>query len=364
MPARLRIPVFVAAGALAACTSNPPISHTPPAGDRTPELGGDPSIVKASKIGLGDAVAQVDTGMGAVIEAKFELGDDGMLSLSTYPVGKDVAVDAEANVFREASGDPKVSPWAPALEVFHDQEHLTRSSRDLTLVQLSTRTVSDAITETGGLAYWAIPTVEDGHAGFGVYALDAEGDDSLYTFVDGAGDRSHQVLDLGDGPGSGATDARAPELGGNPAMVRNAKITMLTAIDQAETSNGPVIEAKYEIGDDGNLSLSLYPIDKGLDTAAEKQTLGELSGDPTAASWAPSFAAFAVPDEEHLTRSARDLTLIQASAISLRDAITSAQAKYPGSIVYWAIPTRRGTTAGYGVYVLDGANASHYLFVS
>jgi hypothetical protein len=361
----VRLPVFLAAGALAACTSNPPVSHTPPAGDRTPELGADPSIVKTSKIGLADAVAQVDTGMGAVIEAKFELGDDGKsLSLSTYPVGKDVAVDAEQNVFREASGDPTQAPWAPSLDVFHDQEHLTRSSRDLTLVQLSTKSVQDAIAEAGGMAYWAIPTVEDGHAGFGVYALDAEGDDSLYTFVDGAGERAHQVLDLGATPGAGATDARAPELGGNPAMVRNAKTSMLAAIDQAEKANGPVIEAKYELGDDGKLSLSIYPIDKGVDTLAEKQTLGELSGDPTAASWAPGFAAFAVPDEEHLTRSARDLTLIQASAMSLRDAIAAAQAKYPGSIVYWAIPTRRGTTAGYGIYVLDGANASHYLFVS
>src|SRR5262245_24831536 len=139
MFARLRLPVLLVAGALAAgCTSNPGTSHTPPPGDRTPELGADPSIVRSSKIGMADAVAQMNATTGAVIEAKFELGDDGKLSLSTYPLGKALDVDAEQNVFREAAGDPTVAPWTPGLDVFHDQEHLTRSSRDLTLVQLST----------------------------------------------------------------------------------------------------------------------------------------------------------------------------------------------------------------------------------
>jgi hypothetical protein len=365
MLARLRLHFFLVAGAaLAGCGGTAGPSHTPPPGDRTPELGPDPSVVRASKVTMSDAVAQMDQTMGTVIEAKFELGGDGKLSLSTYPLGHPLDVDAEKNLFREAAGDPTATPWTPALEVFHDQEHLTRSARDLTLVQLSTRRLGDAIAEAGGVVYWAIPTVENGHAGFGVYSLDDDGDESVYTFVDGGGDRGHQTLELGTGPGSGATDERAPELGADPRVVRSAKTTMLAAIDDAERTIGPVIEAKYERGEDGTLSLSLYPVDHGLDVAAEKQQLAELAGDPTAAVWAPSMSVFAAPDEEHLTRSARDLTLIQASPSSLRDAIIAAQARYPGGFVYWAIPTRRGTTAGYGVYLLDGADAVHYLFIS
>ena len=329
---------------------------------RTPELA-NASDALASKITIGDAAKQVEASTGTLIEAKFEPDDNKHLSLSLYPLGKSVAVDATNNLFQEASGDPTAVPFAPGLEVFHDFEHLARSTRDLTLVQLSDRSVRDAISLGSqiGFVYWAIPTEQNGRAGYGVYALDDEGT-SQYRFFDGHGSRTRQVTDLGAGP-TAPTDDRVVELGPDVTIVRNSKITMLDAIDQAQTDTTKIVEAKFELGDDGNLSLSLYPAkDYRLD--AERNELGELSGDPTAATFAPSYSKFDVPDEEHVTKAARDLTLVQAAGMNLRSAVAKVQARFPGGFVYWAIPTRQGTRAGYGIYVLDSNNHSHYLFVS
>src|SRR5262245_12450819 len=96
---------------------------------RRPELGSDPRIVLDSKISMSDALAKVEADKGGIIEAKFELDDNQKLSLSVYPVGKGLDVDAERNVFQEAAGDPTVRTFKTGLEVFSDQEHLTRSSR-------------------------------------------------------------------------------------------------------------------------------------------------------------------------------------------------------------------------------------------
>jgi hypothetical protein len=154
---------------------------------RVPELGGDPRIVRASKISLGAGVRQVEAAFGRTIEAKFELDDAGALSLSIYPVGKSITLDAERNVFEEASGDPKTRPWTPGLEVFADAEHLTRSARDLTLVQTASLRLADAVALAeaqvpGGITYWAIPTMRHHRAGYGVYVL-APDNRSHYFFV-------------------------------------------------------------------------------------------------------------------------------------------------------------------------------------
>ena len=329
---------------------------------RTPELA-SPSDALASKISMADAAAQVETATGTLIEAKFEPDDSGHLSLSLYPLGKDVSVDPTNNLFQEASGDPTATPFAPGLEVFHDFEHLARSTRDLTLVQLSNLSVRDAIDRASylGFVYWAIPTEQSGRAGYGVYAIDDEGT-SHYAFIDGQGSRWRQVTDMGAGPRN-PTDDRIVELGADVTIVRNSQISMLDAIDQLEPQYGKIVEAKFELGDDGHLSLSLYPA-KDFHVDAERTELGELSGDPTAATFAPSYAKFDVPDEEHVTKASRDLSLVQAAGMNLRSAVAKVQARFPGGFVYWAIPTRQGTRAGYGIYVLDRNNHSHYLFVS
>jgi hypothetical protein len=336
--------------------------------ERRPELGNDLTVVRQSKITMAQGLAEAGK-RGPIIEAKFELGDDGKLSLSTYPAGKSLAFDAERNVFQELAGDPtKAGPFSGTMETFHDFEHLTRSSRDLTLRQLSAIGVENAVHQVDWLGdvYWAIPTIQEGRAGYGVWALVGDDDDAeaVYNFIDGNGSHKHQTLDLGSGPGSGATDARVPELGTDVTVVRTARVKMSIAIQQTLAKYPGVIEAKYEIGDDGNLSLSIYPVKEALTVDAERQTFFELAGDPTQATYAPTESKFDVPDEEHVTRSARDLTLAQTSTISLLGAVQKAESRYSNAFVYWAIPTVRGTRSGWGVYVLDGNNQSHYLFIS
>src|SRR5215470_18105336 len=284
---------------------------------RQPELK-DPRDVLKSAISMGQGLAQAAQ-TGPVIEAKFEPDDSGNLSLSIYPV-KALNLDSERNVFQELSGDPTKAPWMTGLDTFHDFEHLTRSSRDLTLRQLSAFSIEQVVHEVeedGANVYWAVPTIQEGRAGYGVWALYGTGQHAFgsYVFVDGAGSGRHQTLDLGTGPGSGATDARVPELGNDVTIVRTAKVKMSTALKQTLKSYPNIIEAKYEIGDDGALSLSIYSTKEPITIDAERQTFFELAGDPTQATYAPTESKFDVPDEEHVTRSARDLTLVQTQTM-------------------------------------------------
>jgi hypothetical protein len=329
---------------------------------REPELA-SPSDVLKSKLSMSQGLAQAAQ-QGAIIEAKFEPRDDGTLSLSTYPVPS-LALDSERNTFRELAGGVETAPWNPAMETFHDLEHLVRSSRDLTLRQLSTFSIEELvgeIEEDGAHVYWAIPTIQEGRAGYGVWAL--YGSTGAYVFVDGAGSNKRQTLDLGAGPGSAATDARTPELGTDLTVVRQSAIKMSAALKQVLKTYPQVIEAKLELDESNHLSLSIYPTSQGKRVDAEHQDFFELAGDPTALPFAPTATKFDVPDEEHLTRSARDLTLVQTQTMSLLDAVQKAEYRISGGVVFWAIPTIRGTRAGYGVYVLAPDNSVHYLFIS
>jgi hypothetical protein len=331
---------------------------------RTPELGDDLRVLKTSKLTMAQGLVEAAK-LGPVIEAKFELNDAKELSLSLYPTSQAMTVDAERQVFEELSGDPTKAPFSGGVEVFADQEHLTRSARDLTLLQLGKKTLAQAVAEvpsSAGFVFWAIPTMRAGRAGIGVYS--AQGKTQQYRFIDGGGSRAHDLFDLGSGPGAKATDQRVPELGNDLSDHHTAKVKMSAALAEAEEHHGATIEAKYEIGDDGNLSLSIYPVGKGIATDSERNTFFELAGDPTKTYFSPSKTEFKVPDAEHLTRSSRDLTLVQAAGFSLRSAVTSAEHAVPGGFVYWAIPTIRDTRAGYGVYVLGTDGKSHYLFIS
>jgi hypothetical protein len=332
---------------------------------RVPELGSDLSILNQSQVSLADGLAVAEQ-TGKVIEAKFELGDDGNLSLSLYPLGKGFDVDAERNVFQELSGDPRTAPFQGGLETFDDREHLLRSARDLTLMQLSTRSLSSVITQASanGKVFWAIPTIRGGHAGYGVYTLNHG--KQRYSFYDGRGSReiSWYACDMGTGPGDDATDQRTPELGSDLSVLKAAKISLADAVAQVEKTNGPVIEAKFELGDDGKLSLSVYPVGKGLDMDSERNTFFEASGDPTTDAWTPSLEEFEIPDAEHLTRSSRDLTIVQTASLKLSEAIDMVQQSMPDGTVFWAIPTIRDTRPGFGIYVYGADGQQHYFFIS
>ena len=329
---------------------------------REPELADAKDILK-STITMTQGLAQAAQ-QGPIIEAKFEPDHDGKLSLSTYPVPS-LSLDSERNTFNELAGGVEAAPWTPAMETFHDFEHLVRSSRDLTLRQLSSYGIEELVAEVendGAHVYWTIPTIQEGRAGYGVWAL--YGNHGVYGFFDGAGSSKRQTLDLGTGPGAGATDARVPELGNDITVMRQSKIKMSTALKQVLKSYPLVIEAKFELDGDNKLSLSIYPTSQGKKIDPEHQDFFELAGDPTVLPFAPSATKFDVPDEEHVTRSARDLTLVQTQTVSLLDAVQKAEYKISGGIVFWAIPTMRGTRSGYGVYVLAPNNTVHYLFIS
>ena len=340
---------------------------------RVPELGGDITIVNQSQISLADGVARATAADGPVVEAKFELADDGKsLSLSLYPAKNGLAMDSERNVFQELSGDPTVTPFNGDLATFDDQEHVLRSSRDLTLVQLSRLGVADAVARGAsmGKVFWTIPTIKNKRAGYGVYALTSRGKQA-YRFIDGEGsddsttDCPFGLDEIGAGPGDGATDARAPELGDDLTIVRQTHVSLADALAQSEKANGPAIEAKFELADDGkSLSLSIYAVGKGTMMDAERNTFFELSGDPTAATYSPDKSEFTMPDFEHVSRSARDLTLVQTASITLRDAVDAVNEAQPDGFVFWAIPTIRDTRSGYGVYTLGKDNKPHYYFVS
>lgn len=334
---------------------------------RTPELGNDLNVLKTSKVTLAQGIAEAAK-VGPVIEAKFELDDSGALSLSLYPISDALTVDAERQTFKELAGDPTKATFTGTTETFADQEHLTRSARDLTLMQLGHKTLAQAVSEvpsSAGFVFWAIPTMRAGRAGFGVYS--AQGNRRQYRFIDGGGSSAHNrwnPADLGAGPGAKATDQRSPELGSDLSVLNSAKIKMCDALADAEAKHGATIEAKYELGDDGKLSLSIYPVGKGIATDSERNTFFELAGDPTAAHFSPSKTEFTVPDAEHLTRASRDLTIVQSAGFGLRTAVFFAENAMPGAFVYWAIPTIRDTRAGYGVYLLGEDGKSHYLFIS
>ena len=83
----------------------------------------------------------------------------------------------------------------------------------------------------------------------------------------------------------------------------------------------------------------------------------------TAATFAPGLEKFGDDDVEHLTRSSRDLTIVQTAGISLFDAVYAAQDAMPDGFVFWAIPTIRDTRSGFGVYVLASDDSVHYFFI-
>jgi len=54
---------------------------------------------------------------------------------------------------------------------------------------------------------------------------------------------------------------------------------------------------------------------------------------------------------------------VQTASLTLREAVAAAEDAVPNGFVFWAIPTIRGTSAGYGTYVLGPRGGVHYLFV-
>ena len=154
------------------------------------EESGDSALLSSlsqSKHSLADGIAQAEKQNGAAISAKFEV-EDGKFWLSVYTAKAGLKSDAEHNELIELKGEANAANWAPAIEVFEDKKHLTRSAMQLTLVQASKLSLVDAIKKAGaaqaGTVYSAIPAVKDGNPVFNVKVATAGGK-SVNVVIDG-----------------------------------------------------------------------------------------------------------------------------------------------------------------------------------
>jgi len=102
-------------------------------------------VLSQSKHSLAEGIRQTTKSTEVPISAKFELDDNGKLSLSVYTAEKGLTADAEHNVLKELSGSPEATVWNPAVEVFKDPEHLKRAAEQLTLMTLSQMPLLDVI---------------------------------------------------------------------------------------------------------------------------------------------------------------------------------------------------------------------------
>ncbi len=113
-------------------------------------------------------------------------------------------------------------------------------------------------------------------------------------------------------------------------VLSNSKHSLADGIRQATKSTEVPISAKFELNDNGKLSLSVYTAENGLTNDAEHNVLKELSGSPEAAEWNPEVEVF--KDPEHLKRAAAQQTLMAVSKMSLLDVIAKAQKQQPGTV--------------------------------
>ena len=178
-----------------------------------------------------------------------------------------------------------------------------------------------------------------------------------------------KALALGIVALAGLTVALSSALASNPQRTPDAKavpllgtaaISLLQGIELVRAKYGAVIEAKFELDDSGALSLSVYPVTKGLRTSAEFNVFEEVSGPAAVSPWKQSVEVFT--DREHLTRSAFDLTVMQLGNFNLATAVRRALTRQPG-VAYWAIPTLQGKRPGVGVYIRSSDGKSHRLFI-
>lgn len=107
-----------------------------------------------------------------------------------------------------------------------------------------------------------------------------------------------------------------------------AKFSLLDAVAKAEALSGPAISAKFELDDTGELVYSVYTVPQGIDKLAEEVDLTEVSGSATQIPISLKTEIFA--DKEHISRAASQLTVMQMSYLSLREAIERALMAQPG----------------------------------
>jgi hypothetical protein len=133
-------------------------------------------------------------------------------------------------------------------------------------------------------------------------------------------------------------------------LLASAKLTLLQGIEAAEKT-GAVTSAKFEIGNDGKLVLSVYTVPEGLNTEPEKAALTELSADPTVSPL--KYVAEVFTDKEHIARASVHMTLFQLSPFSLKRVVEIAEHKGSGTALDVRNPMIRNKRPLADVIVMD-----------
>src|SRR5437879_10184583 len=93
------------------------------------------------------------------------------------------------------------------------------------------------------------------------------------------------------------------------ALKAGTAVPLTAGIDTAVKEDGGKgfpTQAKYEMGDDGRLSLSIYTVKEGRNVLPEKSHTTERSGFPLTKEWTHGAEVFGAKgqDDEHVARSA------------------------------------------------------------
>ena len=108
--------------------------------------------LSSSSVTLADGIQQAAKSDGVPISAKFEFDSHGKLSLSVHTAGKGLSVAPAQNVLKALSGSPEQAGWTPMVEVFKDDEHVTRASEQLRLLSGSLYSLADLVKKAQGRA--------------------------------------------------------------------------------------------------------------------------------------------------------------------------------------------------------------------
>ena len=138
-----------------------------------------------------------------------------------------------------------------------------------------------------------------------------------------------------------------------------SKISLVDGLRQATKSPEVPISAKFEFDDKGKLSLSVYTVEKGVATDAEKNVLKELSGSPEQAKWTMEVEVF--KDILHVARASQQLALMSLSPFTLADIATKAQNQHPGT-VFSIAPAVRNQKPVFVVLKADKGQAVELVF--
>lgn len=136
-------------------------------------------LLRASRHSLVGGIRHAEKIGVAPLSATFEV-ERGKLQLSVYAAKNGIRVDAEHNRLVELEGAADDPIFDPTPELFQDAPRVARSATQLTLLQVASMSLEDAINQAGathdGIAYSAVPEVREGRAVVRVLLLGATGD--------------------------------------------------------------------------------------------------------------------------------------------------------------------------------------------